>query len=175
MEISLIVAVAENGVIGREGALPWRLSHDLRRFKRLTMGHHLVVGRKSYESIGRPLPGRTLLIVTRQPDYAPPAAAPGDDRGSVAVVHSLDAACERARRAGESELFVAGGGEIYRLALPRADRIYRTRVHVRSDGDVTFPQLAGEEWTVRESERYGTDERNEYPTTFERLERASAG
>src|SRR5438128_8661840 len=114
MRISIIVAVAENGVIGRGGMLPWRLSDDLRRFKQLTMGHTIVMGRKTWESIGRALPGRRNVVVSRQAGYA----AAGTE-----VVGSLDDAIALAEAAGETELFVIGGAEIYRLAMPRAERL----------------------------------------------------
>ncbi len=164
MRISLIVAVADNGVIGREGELPWRLPADLRRFKRLTLGHHLLVGRKTFESIGRPLPGRQMVVLSRSTDYRPE---------QVAVVPSLEAALELARSAGEEELFVGGGEQIYRLALPRVERIYRTRVHAEVEGDAFFPSLQAGEWSVTVSAEYPADERNSHRTTFEVLDRAS--
>ncbi len=162
MRLSLIVAVAENGLIGRAGALPWRLSADLRRFKRLTMGHHLFLGRKTFESIGRPLPGRHLVVMSRDQEYSP---------AGVAVVASLPAALELAREAGEEEPFIGGGGQIYRLALPLVDRIYRTRVHATMDGDAFFPELAPDDWVVSEREELEADERNSHRTTFEVLDR----
>ena len=122
--------MADNGVIGREGALALRIPADLARLKRLTMGHHLVMGRRTWESIGRPLPGRTTIVLSRDPAYRAPGALV---RGSLA-----DALAE-AERAGESEVFVMGGGEIYRIALPLADRLYLTRIHASPAGDTTFP------------------------------------
>ncbi|HMO86745.1 MAG TPA: dihydrofolate reductase, partial [Lacipirellulaceae bacterium] len=123
MIVSLIAAVADNGVIGRDGGLPWRLSADLQRFKRLTMGHPLIMGRRTWEALGRPLPGRTSIVVTRQSPYAAPQA-------EVQITGSLDDALAAAARApgGDQEAFVIGGAEIYALALPRADRLYLTRV-----------------------------------------------
>src|SRR5690606_4360756 len=129
---TLVVAVAKSGVIGRAGGLPWRLPEDLRHFKATTMGHHVIVGRKTWDSIGRALPGRTWIVVTRDPAYTAEGAT---------VVHSLDEALDRARTAGEDEAMIAGGGELYRLALPRADRIWLTRVDAEVEGDVTFPPL----------------------------------
>lgn len=157
MRVTLIAAVAENGVIGRGGAMPWHLSADLQRFKRLTMGHHVVVGRKTFEAIGRPLPGRTMVVVTRQTGYA----AEG-----VEVAASLDEALERAAAAGEEEVFIAGGGEIYRQILPRAHRLQLTRVHARVEGDTTFPELDEAEWEEVEREDRPADERNPYPVSF---------
>jgi dihydrofolate reductase len=138
MRISIIVAIAANGVIGRENELPWHLSADLRRFRRLTMGHHLIIGRKTYESIGRPLPGRRMIVVSRGRPPLPP---------EVIVVGSLEDGLEHARHAGEQEVFIAGGAQIYVLALPLADRVYLTRVHGEFPGDAVFPELEDSEWT----------------------------
>ncbi len=135
MTLSLIVAVAENGVIGRANQLPWRLPEDLQRFRRITTGHPVIMGRKTFESIGRPLPGRTNIVVSRT----------GVFPGTVSA-HSLEEALTEASRAsGAGEIFVIGGGEIYRAALPLATRIHLTRVHSSVEGDATFPEL-GTEW-----------------------------
>jgi len=133
MIVSIIAAVAANGVIGRGGDLPWRLPDDLRFFKRVTMGHHLVMGRKTWASIGRPLPGRTFVVLSRDPALAIPG---------VRVVHDLTDALAVARAAGESEAFVIGGAEVFERALPLADRLYLTRVHADVEGDVRSPALA---------------------------------
>jgi dihydrofolate reductase len=141
--ISLIVAVARNGVIGKDGKLPWHLPEDLKRFKALTMGHHIIMGRRTWESIGRPLPGRKSVVVTRQRDYSAPGAI---------VVHSLPdavAAC-----AGDDEVFVIGGEEIYRTALPIADRIHLTRLDADYAGDTRFPALAPGQWHEVSRERH---------------------
>jgi dihydrofolate reductase len=136
MTLSLIWAQASNGVIGRNGALPWRLPADLARFKRLTMGHHLIMGRKTWESIGKPLPGRTSVVLTRSPDFQAP---PG-----VLVCHDLGDAVLRAESNGDAEPFVIGGAEVYAAALPRADRLYRTFVEHPFEGDARFdPDLDG--------------------------------
>ena len=127
MTVSIIVAMAENGVIGRDMDLPWHISADLKRFKALTMGHHIVMGRKTFESIGRLLPGRTTVIVTRQPDYQVDGAV---------IVNSLGAA--QAAATDDSELFIIGGGQIYEIALPLADRLHVTRVHTEVDGDTSL-------------------------------------
>jgi dihydrofolate reductase len=163
VRISIIVAMAANRVIGRDGGLPWRLPRDLRRFKRLTMGHHLLVGRKTWESIGRPLPGRTMLVVTRREGYEVPEG--------VAVFGSVDTAIEHAREAGEDELFVGGGAEIYATLLDRTDRIYQTRIHETIDGDTFFPELEGSAWTEAARENFPADEKNSYATTFSVLSR----
>src|SRR3954468_7084720 len=117
MQISIIVAAAENGVIGREGQLPWRLSADLQRFKQLTMGHAVLMGRKTYESVGRPLPGRRMIVITKQHDYR----AEG-----VEIACNLDEAYRRAAEQGETEAFIIGGAEIFREAMPNAERLYFT-------------------------------------------------
>ena len=161
--VSLIVAAAANGVIGRDGGLPWRLPADLRHFKRTTMGHHLIVGRRTWEEVGRPLPGRTMVVVTRDPALQIPEAV---------VVHSLQEAVAVAVGAGDDEVFVAGGGQIYRQAMPMADRIYLTRVHVDVEGDTTFPELDGEAWRLVSREDHEADERNPYPYSFLVYERA---
>jgi dihydrofolate reductase len=162
MHLSLIVAFAENGVIGRRGELPWRLSADLQRFKSLTMGHAVLMGRKTFQSIGRPLSGRRMIVVTRQDDYR----AEG-----VEVVHSLKEGCRRAAEQGETEVFVIGGAEIFRAALPNADQLYLTRVHATIDGDTFFPPLDSKTWRLVSSEPHAADAKNEYATTFEIYER----
>ena len=148
MRISIIAAVAENGVIGRGNDLPWHLSADLRRFKRLTMGHHLLMGRKTFEAIGRSLPGRSMVVISRGSLALPPG---------VRLVASLDAAIDVARHAGDSEAFVAGGGQIYRLALPIADRIYLTRIAGTFAGDTFFPDIDDATWSVVEREEHSAD------------------
>jgi dihydrofolate reductase len=133
--LSLLVAMARNRVIGRDGKLPWHLSADLKRFKALTMGHHIVMGRKTWESVGRPLPGRTSVVVTRNPAYAAPGAV---------VVASIAAALDVA--ATDSEAFIIGGGELYREALPNAERVYLTQLDADYPGDTFFPDLSLDHW-----------------------------
>ncbi len=162
MRVSIIAAVSDNGVIGRDGDLPWRLPADMRFFKRTTMGHHLVMGRKTWDSIGRPLRGRSMVVMTRDRH----AAIPG-----VAVVHDLDAALEEARRADDAEVFVAGGAEVYAQALPRADRLLLTRVAAQVDGDVHFPAYAPEEWVEVAREEHAADDRHAYAFAICTLER----
>jgi|HubBroStandDraft_3_1064219.scaffolds.fasta_scaffold25548_2 dihydrofolate reductase len=146
--LSLIAAMAANRVIGAGNALPWRLPADLRRFKRLTMGACLVMGRRTWESIGRPLPGRTTVVVSRRPGYAAPGAL---------VAHSLPAALDAARRAGEGETFVAGGAEVYRQTLALADRLYLTVIHRDFAGDALFPAFDPAGWRLIEAERHGPE------------------
>lgn len=164
MRISIIVAVAENGVIGRDNDLPWRLSADLKRFKSLTMGHHLLLGRKTWESIGRPLPGREMIVVSRSALDLP---------DGVHRSPSVEAGIERARAWDEDELFVAGGASIYAAVLPLCDRIYLTRIGAEIDGDVTFPDFDLDDWLVVEHEELSADDKNEHPTTFVVLDRAT--
>lgn len=144
--LSLLVAMASNRVIGVEGKLPWHVPSDLKRFKALTMGHHIVMGRKTFESIGRLLPGRTSVIVTRQRGYAVPGAI---------VAHSLDEAVRAC--AGDSEVFVIGGGQLYAEALPHADRIYLTQIEGEFAGDTWFPALAPGEWLESSRELLSSD------------------
>lgn len=162
MIISLIVAAAENDVIGRQNDLPWRLSADLQRFKKLTMGHAVVMGRKTYESIGRPLPGRRMIVITRQADY---------QADGVEVVGDMQAAVDFAAKQGETELFIIGGAEIFAHFLPRAGRLYWTCVHANVDGDVRFPAFARSEWRLVESVRHEAGAKNEHPYSFEIYER----
>jgi dihydrofolate reductase len=156
MILSCIVAVADNGVMGRGNGLPWRLSADLKRFKGLTTGHTLIMGRKTFESIGRPLPNRTSIVLTRDRGYEPPGAV---------VVHSLEEALERCR--GEQEVFAIGGAAVFREALPRAQRLYFTRVHADVAGDVLFPDTTLEDWERVERTAAPADDKNEFATTFE--------
>lgn len=151
--------------IGKGGRVPWRLRADLQRFKALTMGHHLIVGRKTWESIGRPLPGRKIIIVSRGRAYQPAGCA------ECAVAHTLEAALQLARQAGESEAFIGGGGEIYAQALPMVDCIYLTTVHTRAGCDVFFPPFDPLAWQEAAREDQGADPENQYAFTFQRLVR----
>ena len=154
--ITLIVAVADSGVIGRDNGLPWHLPEDLKRFKRLTMGKPMVMGRRTFESIGKPLPGRLNIVVTRDTNYR---------REGVTVVHDVDGAL---RAAGVApEVMVIGGAELFRALLPRAGRIHLTRVHGNIEGDVMWPALDERDWAVVERETHATDERHAYAMTFE--------
>jgi dihydrofolate reductase len=157
MRVSIIAAVATNRVIGKDNALPWRLPADLARFKRLTLGHHVVMGRRTFESIGRPLPGRTTVVLTRNEAYEP---------GGVRVAASLDEALDTAAGAGDDEAFVAGGAEVYRRALDRADRMYLTVVHGRVEGDAFFPEYDASAWAIVGREEHETDDRNPFRLSF---------
>lgn len=159
--ISIIVAMAKNGVIGVDNKLPWHLSADLKRFRALTMGHHIIMGRKTYESIGKPLPGRTSVVITANPAYRVEG---------VLIAGCLDDAL--AFGAADSEAFVIGGAQIYRQALPLADRIYLTEIEQEFEGDTRFPALPPGEW--RESERLrGKDAATGLSYSFLTLERAT--
>lgn len=158
--ISIIVAASENGVIGVKGGLPWRLSADLRRFKALTTGKPIVMGRLTFESIGKALPGRQNIVITHRTDFD----AAGCD--VVASVVDAIAACGDAE-----EIMIIGGGEIYRQCLPLADRVYLTRVHTDMDGDTWFPDLGKDEWRETWIEHHGADEANAYDYSFVELER----
>lgn len=160
--VSIIVATAADDAIGKDNRIPWHLPADLARFKRLTMGHAIVMGRRTFESIGRPLPGRRCIVITRQRDFR----ADGCE-----MAGSLE---EALARAGDGEVFVVGGAEIYREALPRAARIYLTRVEGAFPADTFFPKLDEGEW--REIERVaGTvDERNRHRHEFVVLERSAS-
>ena len=157
MIVSLLVAMDERRGIGKQGRLPWRLSTDMKRFRELTMGHHLVVGRKTFESIGKPLPGRQMIIVTRDPTYHVEGCF---------TVHSIKEAIELAERRNEAELFIGGGAEIYAQSLGLAGRIYLTQVHADGDADTFFPEFNRDEWVEQSSQSHPADEKNEYPFTF---------
>jgi dihydrofolate reductase len=161
--ISLIVAMAQNGVIGRDNSLPWRLPADLKRFRAFTLGKPILMGRKTFESLGRPLPGRTNLVLTRDRNWF---------ADGVIVVHSIEAALMQA--ASSDELVVVGGAEIYRLVLPVARRIYLTHVHADVPGDITFPEFDPTQWADVEWTSQPADESHAYPLTFVTLERRNA-
>ena len=163
MLISLIVAMDEKRGIGRAGRLPWHLRDDLKRFKQLTTGHHLIVGRKTWESIGRPLPGRKIIVISHHSAYCAPGCQ---------VVTSLAEALSLAEQTGESEAFIGGGGEIFAQALPLAGRIYLTQVHARCECDVFFPSFDLIEWLSDALETHPADQDNEFPFTFSIFERA---
>ncbi|MGZ4600204.1 MAG: dihydrofolate reductase [Oryzihumus sp.] len=138
MSVTLLAAVGANRVIGRDNDLPWRLPEDLAHFKTVTMGHTLVMGRRTFDSIGRPLPGRRIVVVTRQPDWS---------REGVAVAHSLPEALRIAVADGDTEVFVVGGGQIYAEALPVATRLLLTEVEQSPEGDTLFPEVDGADWS----------------------------
>ena len=154
--LAMIVAASDNDVIGRDGDLPWKISADLKRFKSLTMGHHLVMGRKTFESIGRLLPGRTTVIVTRNKAYKFDGAL---------VAHSLEQALDLA--AADESPFLVGGAELYSVGLPQVNRLYLTRVHADVEGDTWLPSLDWSCWQLVEKESFPADEKNEFAFSFE--------
>lgn len=160
MIVSLIAAVSDNGVIGRDGGLPWRLPDDLKHFKRLTLDHTIIMGRKTWDEVGRPLANRRNVVVSRNPAFQAPGAT---------VVPSLEEAL--ALGATEQQVFVIGGGEIYRQALPRADRLYLTVVHTTVEGDTTFPPFDQEAWALESEEVHSADERHPHAFTFREYRR----
>ncbi len=165
MIVACIVAMAANRVIGRDGGLPWRLPADLKRFRRATTGHPIIMGRRTWESIGRPLPGRTSIVVTRRPDYEVPEG--------VLIAGSLSEALAAAAEAeGSGTVYVIGGATLYAEALPRADRLLLTLVHDSPAGDVDFPPLDEQDWTLVEEEERPADEKNAHDLTFLTYERA---
>jgi dihydrofolate reductase len=149
--LSLIVAVADNGVIGTRGALPWRLPDELAHFKRTTLGKPVLMGRRTYESLGRPLPGRANVVLSRDPKFTTHGALVARDLDEAIGMH-----------AAAPEQFVIGGASLYAEALPRAERIYLTRVHARPSGDVFFPELASGEWGESLVSEHPADARHAY-------------
>jgi dihydrofolate reductase len=162
--VELVVAVAENDVIGRGNRLPWHLPADLRHFRTLTMGHHILMGRKTYESIGKALPGRTNWVLSRSPDFAP---------ADCNVVRNLN---EAQSAVGDLPLMVIGGAEVYRLSLPFTRRIHLTLVHTQvEDGDTFFAEWRSPKWLESDRERHEADDKNAYACSFITLQKASAG
>jgi len=159
VSISLIVAVADNGVIGQDNALPWRLPGDLKRFKALTMGKPIIMGRKTFDSIGKPLPGRTNIVITRQSNLQIVGCT---------VVGSLDEAFGSVQA---DEYMIIGGAEIYRQALPQAQRVYLTQVHATISGDAFFPLLEPTQWHETSRDDVPADDQNQFAHSFITLER----
>ncbi len=160
MKLTIVAAVADNGVIGRDGTLPWHLPDDLRRFKSLTVGRPILMGRRTFDAIGRPLPARTNLVLTRNPESLP---------AGVHGVASVEQALEQS--AGAAELCVIGGAEVYKQTLPRTDRLELTLVHAIVDGDVTFPDYQAEQWREVARIEHPADDRHAYAMTFLTLDR----
>ncbi len=161
--LSLIAAMGKNRVIGANGAIPWRLPNELQLFKRVTMGHHIIMGRKTWESIGRLLPGRTTVIVTRQRDYTVPGAI---------TAHTLTDAI--AQCANDDEIYVIGGAALFREALPKADRLYLTVVDATPEGDTVMPEINMAEWRVVSSENHTSDAKHAHAYRFSVYEHVRA-
>lgn len=164
MLVSIIVAADEASGIGYRGRVPWHLSADLKRFKNLTMGHHVVMGRKTFESIGKALPGRTNIVITRQLDF---------EAEDVIAVGSLEEALSIARMAGEREAFILGGAQIFQQSLDIADQIYYTLVHTRSGADTFFPELDEADWEEDLISEHPADENNDFPYDFYAIQKVS--
>ena len=164
MKISAIVAVANNGVIGKDNEIPWYLPADLKFFKKKTLGHAVIMGRKCYESIGRPLPKRTNIIITRNPFYV---------ADNCIVVHSLNDAIQFAKETGETEAFIIGGAQIYAMSRPLWDELYLTTVDLETKGDTFFEPLDEQLWEEVWSEPHQPDEKNIHCYTFKRFIRKS--
>lgn len=164
--LALIVAIGENGVIGREGHLPWRLSSDLKFFRRTTMGKPLIMGRKTFTSLKKPLDGRDNIVISRDPTFTSPGALVASDLENALTI-GRDCAVQRKA----DEIVVIGGAEIYRLALPKVERIYLTRVHASPTGDVFFPLFDFSGWREVLREPGVTSEKDDHPFTFIVLDR----
>ena len=162
MIISIIAAMDEKRGIGINGQIPWRLKDDLKQFKRFTMGHYLIVGRKTFESIGKPLPGREIIVLTKERSYSPSGCS---------IAHSIDEALSIARFNGEYEVFVIGGGEIFRQFLELSSRLYLTIVHTFVQADTYFPEFSNGDWVLKWECYHPKDENNQYSFTFMYLER----
>ena len=162
MRISAIVAAAKNNVIGLDNKIPWYLSADLKYFKKTTLNHHVLMGRKTFQSIGRPLPKRDNMVITRNAFFT----ATG-----IQVVNSIEEALHKAVDQGEHELFIIGGSEIYQQSMPYWDRVYLTRVDLEPEGDAFFPELPKGEWKLVSSEAHEPDEKNDCAYTFEIYDR----
>ncbi|HEY0041354.1 MAG TPA: dihydrofolate reductase [Flavisolibacter sp.] len=158
MIVSLLVAASENNIIGKDNQLPWHLPNDLKYFKNLTWGMPILMGRKTFDSIGKPLPGRKSIVITRNSDW---------QHEGVDVVHSIEDAIQKAESYGVKEIFVIGGAEIFETSLPTANRIYLTRIHQEFEGNVFFPQLSEENWQLTSSRYCEADGKNIYHHTYQ--------
>lgn len=162
MIISAIVACAKNGVIGKNNEIPWYLPADFTYFKRTTINHHIIMGRNCFESIGRPLPKRTNIVITRNPFYI---------ASGCLMVYSIAEGLKMAESNGETEAFIIGGGEIYKQSVDLWDRLYLTEVDLDTEGDVFFPKLIMSEWQLVSEEQHTQDEKNEFNYFFKVFER----
>jgi dihydrofolate reductase len=157
MTISAIVACAKNGVIGKDNEIPWYLPADFAYFKRTTINHHIIMGRNCFESIGRPLPKRTNIVITRNPFYI---------ASGCLMVNSIVEGLKTAENNGETEAFIIGGGEIYKQSVDLWDRLYLTEVDLDTEGDVFFPKLDMSEWQLVSAEQHSKNEKNEFDYVF---------
>ncbi len=166
MIVSFIVAASTNNVIGKDNQLLWNLPNDMRFFKNTTWAMPVLMGRKTFESLGKPLPGRLNIIITRKEDWQPEGAI---------VVHSIAEAIKAASAADYAEGFIIGGGEIFKEAMPMADRIYLTRIDAILDGDAYFPGINAKEWQMVSERSFAIDDKHAYPYHFQLWERQKAG
>ena len=158
MKISLIAAISENNIIGKDNKLLWKISADMKLFKSYTTGHHIIMGRKTFESFDfKPLPNRPNIVISRDPTYK---------KEGCTTCTSYDEALKIARDAGEQEVYVIGGGEIYKIAIENADNLYISHVHVTLNGDTKFPRIDPSIWIVKEKQQYFKDEKNQYDFDF---------
>lgn len=158
MIISLLVAADENNVIGKDNTLPWHLPNDLKYFKNVTWGMPIVMGRKTYDSIGKPLPGRHNIVLTHNQSW---------QAAGVDVVHSVEEAVNTATKNAIKEIFIIGGAEVFKTLLPKANKLYLTRIHHQFEGDVYLPQWQNEDWQLVSEKFCDADEKNKYPHTFQ--------
>lgn len=164
MIVSAIVATAKNNVIGKNNDIPWYLPADLKYFKKTTLNHHIIMGRKSFQSIGKPLPKRTNIVITRNPFFI---------ASNCIMSTSVEEALSIAQDNGETEAFIIGGGQIYELSKNYWDKLYLTEVDLLVEGDIFFPEINPEEWNLISSESHQPDEKNEHAYTFKVFERIS--
>ena len=162
MILSLLLAADENNVIGKDNQLPWHLPNDLKYFKNQTWAMPILMGRKTFESIGKPLQGRKSIVITRSNEWK---------HDGVEVVHSVEEAIEKAKEFAVKEIFVIGGAEIFQTAFAEANRIYLTRIHHQFDGDAYFPEVSDKDWNLVQSRFCAADEKNKYDHTFQVWER----
>lgn len=166
VKLSLIVAVAENGVIGRDNGLPWKISSDLKYFKKMTLGKPVIMGRKTFQSIGKPLPNRVNIVITRDKTFSAEGVIT-----ALSLEMALDVAMNMALVKGVDEVMVIGGAQIYQLCLPAADRLYLTRVHGFVEGDTTFPALNSDDWLEASHKRYKAGEKDSHDYSLIVLDR----
>jgi dihydrofolate reductase len=160
--LSHIVAASENNIIGKDGELPWHLPNDFKYFKNKTWSMPVIMGRNTYESLKKELPGRINIVVTSRTDFHPE---------NVFVTHGIDEAIEKAKDCEAKEIFIIGGGEVFKQTMEKVDRVYLTRVHTTIEGDTSYPELNLSEWKLVKEESFPADEKNNYPYTFEQWEK----
>ncbi len=156
--LSHIAAASENNIIGRNNDIPWKLSNDFQYFKNKTWGMPVIMGRNSFDAMKKALPGRINIVVTRKTDWHPE---------NVLIAHGIDEAIKKAKESGAKEIFIIGGGKIFKETISIVDRIYLTRVHSIVDGDTSYPEINKNEWKLVSSDSHPADEKNNYPYTFE--------